>query len=45
MIPKDIHDEIQQLLSCPTLLSDIDLGSITKSPSFVDYTVTLHIIR
>jgi hypothetical protein len=43
---KDIQDEIQELLSCPTLLSDIDLEAITvsKSPSFVDYTVTLDLI-
>lgn len=39
--PQDIQDEIQELLSSPTLLNDIDLESITvtKSPSFVDYTV------
>jgi len=44
--PKDIQDEIQELLSSPTLLSDIDLESITvaKSPSFVDYTVILDLI-
>lgn len=40
-ITQDIQDEIQELLISETLLSDLDLDSIavTKSPSFVDYTV------
>lgn len=42
---QDIQDEIQELLTCETLLSDLDLESIsvTKTPSFVDYTVCYNI--